>query len=237
MMSVDSYDIEGDSAFAFTEKSVRMGFIRKVYGLLCVQLVITFGLVAIIVLIPQVKEFVINNPALFYSALGITFAMIIILACCGEFRRKTPHNFIALILFTICEGYLLGCASATFDAWEVMVAIGATIIVALALTVFAFQTKWDFTLKGGMLYVFLIMLIIFGIFGGIFHNQVLNILYACIGALIFSAYIVFDTQLMLGGNHKLTISPEEYVFAALNLYLDVVNLFLYLLIIFSGGKR
>lgn len=236
-MSVDSYDLEGDSAFAFTEKSVRMGFIRKVYGLLSVQLVITFGLVAIIVLIPQVKEFVINNPALFYSALGITFAMIIILACCGEFRRKTPHNFIALILFTICEGYLLGCASATFDAWEVMVAIGATIVVALALTVFAFQTKWDFTLKGGMLYVSLIMLIIFGIFGGIFHNQVLNILYACIGALIFSAYIVFDTQLMLGGSHKLTISPEEYVFAALNLYLDVVNLFLYLLIIFSGGKR
>lgn len=92
-------------------------------------------------------------------------------------------------------------------------------------------------MKGGMLYVFLIMLIVFGIFGGIFHSKVLNILYACIGALIFSAYIVFDTQLMLGGNHKIAISPEEYVFAALNLYLDVVNLFLYLLIIVSGGRN
>lgn len=32
-----------------------------------------------------------------------------------------------------------------------------------------------------------------------------------------------------GGNHKYSISPEEYVFAALNLYLDIIQLFLYLL--------
>lgn len=43
-------------------------------------------------------------------------------------------------------------------------------------------------------------------------------------------YLVFDTQLILGGKHrKYQVSPEEYVFAALNLYLDVVSLFLLLL--------
>ena len=43
-------------------------------------------------------------------------------------------------------------------------------------------------------------------------------------------YLVFDTQLILGGKHrKYEISPEEYVFAALNLYLDIVSLFLLLL--------
>ena len=87
---------------------------------------------------------------------------------------------------------------------------------------------------GGMLYVFLIMLIFFGIMAAIMQSNVLNILYACLGALLFSFYIVFDTQLMIGGNHKLAISPEEYIFAALNLYLDVINLFMYLLAIFGG---
>jgi len=42
-------------------------------------------------------------------------------------------------------------------------------------------------------------------------------------------YLVFDTQLMLGGKHKYALSPEEYIFAALNLYLDIINMFLYIL--------
>ena len=42
-------------------------------------------------------------------------------------------------------------------------------------------------------------------------------------------YLVFDTQLMLGGKHKYSLSPEEYIFAALNLYLDIVNMFVYVL--------
>lgn len=57
------------------------------------------------------------------------------------------------------------------------------------------------------------------------------------GAVLFGIYLVFDTQMMLGGKHKYAISPEEYIFAALNLYLDVVNLFLYILAILNDGKR
>ena len=45
------------------------------------------------------------------------------------------------------------------------------------------------------------------------------ILYATLGAMIFSVYIVFDTQLIIGGKYY-AIDPEEYIFAALNLYLD-----------------
>ena len=57
------------------------------------------------------------------------------------------------------------------------------------------------------------------------------------GAALFGLYLVFDTQMMMGGNHKYALSPEEYIFAALNLYLDIVNLFLYILSILNEGKR
>ena len=60
--------------------------------------------------------------------------------------------------------------------------------------------------------------------------------YGSIGALIFSLYIVYDTQLMMGGKHKYALSPEEYIFAALNIYLDVINLFMYILMIVSGSR-
>ena len=60
--------------------------------------------------------------------------------------------------------------------------------------------------------------------------------YGSAGALVFSLYIVYDTQLMMGGKHKYALSPEEYVFAALNLYLDIINLFLYILMIVGAAR-
>ena len=61
--------------------------------------------------------------------------------------------------------------------------------------------------------------------------------FGSVGALIFSLYIVYDTQMMMGGKHKYSLSPEEYIFAALNLYLDIINLFRYVLCIvgITGG--
>lgn len=50
-------------------------------------------------------------------------------------------------------------------------------------------------------------------------------------------YLVFDTQMMLGGKHKYSLSPEEYVFAALNLYLDIINLFLFILSIIGQARN
>lgn len=44
-----------------------------------------------------------------------------------------------------------------------------------------------------------------------------------------------DTQLLLG-NKQLALSPEEYVFAALNLYTDIINIFLYILAIIGKAK-
>ena len=55
---------------------------------------------------------------------------------------------------------------------------------------------------------------------------------AILGAIVFSCFIVFDTHLLI---HKL--SPEEYIVAAINLYLDIINLFLEILKILDAMKR
>ena len=63
--------------------------------------------------------------------------------------------------------------------------------------------EFDFTAMGGVLLVALICLMMFGFFALIFPgNNIVNIVYASLGALIFGIYIVFDTQLMMGGKHK-----------------------------------
>ena len=65
----------------------------------------------------------------------------------------------------------------------------------------------------------------------------MRLVFAIIGAIIFSLYIVFDTQMMMGGNHKYSISPEEYIFAAIAIYLDILNIFLYILRIVGAAKK
>jgi len=61
-------------------------------------------------------------------------------------------------------------------------------------------------------------------------------MYACVGAILFSFYIVYDTQLIAGGAHReYGFSVDDYAFAALNLYVDIIRLFLKLLSLL--GKR
>lgn len=52
------------------------------------------------------------------------------------------------------------------------------------------------------------------------------------GALLFCGFIIFDTHMIM---HKL--SPEEYIIAAVNLYLDFINLFMYILRILQEARR
>lgn len=238
-----SYDYEsyndpltGAGNMEFSDKSVRMGFIRKVYLILMAQMVVTFGMVALFTLSSDVKKFVHDTPGLFIAAIVGTFVCIIALSCCGNLRRRTPHNYIFLAIFTVCEGFVLGTAAASYTKNEILIAVGVTVVVTLSLTLFAFQTKIDFTGCGIFVFVSLIVLMIFGILALIFRSEILNMVYSCLGALLFCFYLVFDTQLMIGGRHKYALSPEEYVFASLTLYLDVVNIFMYILSIIGGSR-
>ncbi|GIY68897.1 protein lifeguard 1 [Caerostris darwini] len=214
---------------SFSEKSIRMAFIRKVYAILMVQLAITFGFISLFVYNESVREYAKEHTELMIIAIVMVFVLMIAMACCDNVRRTFPLNFICLFLFTFVESFLLGVVSSAYNADEVMWAAGICAFICLGLTAFAFQTKYDFTMMGGMLFVALLVFVIFGFLAIFLHSQIVRLVYSCIGALIFSMYLVYDTQLLIGGHHKYSISPEEYIFAALNLYLDIINLFIYIL--------
>jgi FtsH-binding integral membrane protein len=76
--------------------------------------------------------------------------------------------------------------------------------------------------------MFSLVLVCFG-FGMIFwKNSVAQLVYSCLGALLFSIYIIYDTQLIAGsGKYKFTL--DDAYLAAIMLYLDIVNLFLFIL--------
>lgn len=212
--------------YSFDDQSIRHGFIRKVYMILMGQLIITFGAVALIAFNDDAKMFTLQNPWLFWVAMCVMLVTMFSMICCENVRRQTPTNFIFLGIFTVAESFMLAVSASCFAPIDVMLAIGITAAVCLALTLFALQTKHDLTMMGGVLIACMVALIIFSFVAIFVGGRIITMIYATLGAVLFSVYLIYDTQLMLGGNHKYAISPEEYIFATLNLYLDIINIFM-----------
>lgn len=228
----------GNDEFAnsgWEDKSIRQAFIRKVFMVLTVQLLVTLSFVAVFTFATDVKVFVRQNRWTYYVSYAIFFVSLIVLSCCGEFRRKHPWNLVALSILTLSLSYMVGMIASFYDTDTVMMAVGITAGVCFTVVIFSLQTKYDFTSCWGVLFVCVIVLFFASILCMVFQNKILHIVYASVGALVFTCFLAVDTQLLLG-NKKLSISPEEYVYAALNLYTDIINIFLYILTILGRTR-
>lgn len=109
---------------------------------------VTLGIICLFVFHVPTQKWVIANPWLWIVSLVVLFVTLIALACCEGLRRKSPINFILLFAFTLAQSFMLGVMSANFEIFEVLLAIGITAVITFSLTIFAFQTKWDFTTMG-----------------------------------------------------------------------------------------
>ncbi|XP_061443847.1 protein lifeguard 1-like [Rhineura floridana] len=213
----------------FSEKNVRTAFMRKIYLMLTLQLGFTVGIICMFIYWKFLKIWVRRRPWFCYALLPAILILAIALACCDQARRKFPLNIILLLVFTISEGMLLGSIAAFFEADPVMWAVGATAFVTLGISIFALQTKWDITITSGVLLVLFFVLIAIGVLCAILQSLWVRIIYAAVGTLLFSIYLVVDTQLMLGKKHHYRLNPEDYIFAVLNVYIDIFNMFLFIL--------
>lgn len=147
-------------------------FIRKVYALLFIQLLITAAFTCLFVFSDTVKNYVSGNVAMFWTAWGLMFGFLLVLVCFENARRRVPWNYILLFSYTICMSYLVGVVSSYYNTSDVLIAVGITTFLVLSITLFAFQTKWDFTGCGPYLFVLLIGLLVFGFLNIFFYSRV-----------------------------------------------------------------
>ncbi|XP_074488869.1 fas apoptotic inhibitory molecule 2b isoform X1 [Sebastes fasciatus] len=233
------YD-EMEAQFAWDDKNIRRTFIRKVYAILLVQLLVTVAIVCLFSFCGPVRYYIQTHPGLYMLSYLVFFATYIALSCCGELRRQFPWNIILLVLFTVSMASMMGFVSSFYNTKSVVLCLGITTLVVLSVTLFSFQTKIDVTSCQGLLFslcmVMLLCAITLSIVVPFGYVPWLHALYAVGGAILFTLFLAFDTQLLLG-NKRYTISPEEYVFATLSLYLDIIYLFSFLLQIFGGGRE
>jgi FtsH-binding integral membrane protein len=218
------------------EKAIQVGFIRKVYGILTAQLLATVLIASpfVFFLPPQWAA---EHQGLFIVSAIASLAIIIAGSCNPSLFKTYPQNYLFTALFTIFEAVTVGYVVSAYTADSVCMVFMLTMVVTGALSVYAYQTERDFTESGGYLLMALVCMICFGLLMMFFPAvPFLQKVYATCGALLFGGFIVYDTQMIIGGKHAIKFSVDDYVYAAINVYLDILNLFLYLLQLF-GDRR
>ncbi|XP_020806797.1 protein lifeguard 1 isoform X2 [Drosophila serrata] len=214
----------------FDDQSIRKGFIRKVFGIFLVQLLFTLGVMAFFLYHEPTKYFVQKNAIVVIVAAIINIMVAILIVCSETVRRKHPVNLVCLAIYTVTMSLLLGALSSFMNADVVLLGVGITAILVIGLSVYALQTKVDYTANGAVLVTFsmffllLIAAMCWSPYGG--YN---NLPFSLFGALLGCFYLIYDIQMMIGGNHQYQFDPEEYVFAALSLYVDVIQILIYVL--------
>lgn len=215
------------------DMGVRSGFVRKVYGILTAQLLLTAG-VASYVIMKIDQQWIKQNVWVLGLSVVVTFSTLCAMTCFPSLAKTVPTNYILLFLFTFGEGILVGVISASYTWQSVVLALGITVCIVASMTLYACVTRTDFTGMGPYLFVALMSMCAVGLMACIMSSFGVDVkpmmyVYDGFGALLFTMYLVYDTQKIMGGTHNVQFDIDEYVFAALNLYLDIINIFIYIL--------
>ncbi len=213
---------------ANASQSMRMAFVRKVYGLFFVSILISVftGWQSIQ---PGMLEFSIDhNMMLWLAGFGLILAM-------GWGKRMQGLNLLLLYIFSAIMGFVVG---PYFYMWEhfapgLPAQAGAlTTAVFGGLTLYVMLTRQDFNFLGGFLCVGLIALIVAGLMMSLFHIAALTTVYSVVGVLIFSGYVLYDTSRIMT-----RLSLDQAPIGALELYLDFLNLLMLIMSLMGGGRR
>ncbi|EPS38797.1 hypothetical protein H072_7438 [Dactylellina haptotyla CBS 200.50] len=226
----DAFPPDYKTVVAESSLIVRQRFISKVYSILFFQLLATGALSAATFYSAGFKTWVQTNGWMMWISL---IGSIISLIAVYYKRKDYPTNYYLLALFTGLEAYTVAIITSFYDSKIVLEAVVITAVVFAGLTLFALQTKYDFTQWQGILFTSLWILIGAGFISMFFsHGSGFEMVYSVGAVVIFSGYVLVDTQMIM--KH---FTPDEEVAAAISLYLDIINLFINILRILNNQSN
>lgn len=124
--------------------AARTAFIRRVYTVLAVQILVTVIMTGLSMTSLAYFRFQLQHVGLFYVCMILALAIEIYVFCC-EGGRKYPQNIISTVVFTLCEGYVVSFIASltgvTSGNHIVFLAAFLTLVIVVACTLYAFYTK------------------------------------------------------------------------------------------------
>ncbi len=183
-----------------------------------------------------------------YSS-GIIYALIIaqlVIVVVLSARLQKMSSISAMMWFavySICTGAMLSSVFVVYTGAVIYRAFFTTALMFGGMSIYAMTTKKDLSRMGSILMMALWGLIISSLINLIFKSDGLYYLMSYIGVVVFCGLTAWDTQKIIRLNNQYGYDIDEETFiklsiiCALELYLDFINIFLYLLRIFGRGNR
>jgi len=217
------------------KNKLREGFTAKVFGIVAYQMVILFLVVLLGFMNSTFKEWLLTSVLFYALAIIISFTCLFIPIFKPNLLKAVPANYILLTIFTLSYSWIIAAFTLRFTATSVLTALFLTIVMVTCLSIYAFWTKSDYTVLGGTLFTALTLLIISSILLIFIRIELLYMIYIYAGLIIFCIYLLYDVQLLIGkGEHK--FGEDDYILAAINIYLDIIAIFIRILAI-VGNKN
>ncbi|HEX6966391.1 MAG TPA: Bax inhibitor-1/YccA family protein [Gemmatimonadaceae bacterium] len=207
----------------------RATLVRRTYTLVLASVVFTIGGVAFAFTQERLMIAVAQHP--FLSFIAVLAPLFLAM----NRRKSYPANIGLTLLFTFMEGIWLAPVLLYYMQMQQGVvgeAAALTLGAFTVLTAYAFVSRRDFSAWGSFLTVGLFVLLGALILTMFFPSPASQLWLSVIGIMIFSGFVIFDTWRM-----RNVYGPDDYVEAAVNIYLDLLNIFLFLLSLFGGNRR
>ena len=239
-MDISNYNRDYNSMPYETDSTVaaQSSLIKNVYLWMCGALAIT-GLTAYYVGTSyDMLSYIYGSKLIFWGLIIAEFALVIgINAAINKISAMTAT--LLFILYAVINGATLASIFAVYS----MTAIAKTFFITAGtfgvMAIYGSVTKTDLSKIGNILFMALIGLIIAGIVNIFLKSSTMDLIVSGIGVLVFVGLTAWDAQkikALLDGVEENETTQKIAVLGALSLYLDFINLFLYLLRFFGGSR-
>ncbi len=210
---------------------------RQVYLRMFIALLATAVTAFYVASTPAVTNFIFSNSIVFWVMIIAEFGLVIGLSAALEKISATTANLM-LLLYAILNGAMLSSIFFIYELGSIAYTFFITSGVFLAMSIYGFVTKKDLNTFGSYCVMALFGLIIASLVNFFVHSSTLEWIVSFIGVGIFMGLTAWDTQKIK--NAAFSIEPSGIgklaVIGALSLYLDFINMFLYLLRFFGNSR-
>jgi FtsH-binding integral membrane protein len=209
----------------------RATLVRRTYGLVFLGIVATIVGAAFTATQPALIDAVAVHPLIMTLCWFATFMVA------QSQVRVFPRNIILTLLFTFVTGVYVAPLLLFYvkmDPGALAEAGLLTFATFGILTLYAAFSRRDFSAWGGFFMVGLVVVLVTGAILAFFPSYGGMMWWSAAGVLVFSGLLVFDTWRITRSGQ---LTDEDYVIAAVTIFLDLFNLFLFILSLVGGGNR
>ena len=238
-MNYNELDFQGISAERQWDVSAAFPVLmRKVYVWMTLALVITGFTAYGVANSPGILQAIYSNSILMWGLIIAEFALVIGVSAAIN-RLSLTTATIMFVLYSVINGALLSSIFVIYTASSIATVFFITAGTFGAMALIGYTTKTDLSSMGKILFMALIGLVIATLVNLFIKSSGFTLILSYVGVLIFVGLTAYDSQkikqMLLQAPDAGEGAQKIALLGALTLYLDFINLFLYLLRIF--GKR